>query len=246
MIKKKFIHSAIFSLPEFAVNPEADVLLFDKPYSCTSFDIVGKVRRIVQRQAGHKVKVGHAGTLDPLATGLLIVCVGKMTKQIDRIQEGIKEYTGTIRLGATTPSFDLEHPIDAEYPYEHITPEMAAEAARSLTGALQQVPPMYSAIRLAGRRAYELARKGEEADITAKEITIHEFEITRFELPDVDFRIVCSKGTYIRSVARDFGMALQSGGHLTALRRTRIGEYRVENAIRAEVSSSQGTGDSNQ
>lgn len=235
MIKKKFIHSATFTLPDFDVNPEEDVLLFDKPYRCTSFDIVGKVRRIVQRQVGHKVKVGHAGTLDPLATGLLIVCVGKMTKQIEAIQAGIKEYTGTIRLGATTPSFDLEHPIDAEYPYEHITPEMATEAARSLTGVLQQVPPMFSAIRVAGRRAYELARKGEDAEITAKEITIHEFDITRFALPDVDFRIVCSKGTYIRSVARDFGVALASGGHLTALRRTRIGEYSVENAIRPVV-----------
>lgn len=218
-------------LPEIDVNPECDMLLFDKPYKCTSFDLVGKVRGIARRKAGKKVKVGHAGTLDPLATGLMIICVGKMTKQIDLIQGKDKEYTGTIRLGATTPSFDLEHPVDAEYPYEHITREMAEEAARSLTGDIQQVPPIYSAIKLAGRRAYELAREGEEAPIAAKDITIHEFEITRFELPDVDFRIKCSKGTYIRSIARDFGIALQSGGHLTALRRTRIGEHAVEQAI---------------
>lgn len=232
---KKFIHDTKFVLPEIDINPEFDVLLFDKPYKCTSFDLVGKVRGIARRKAGKKVKVGHAGTLDPLATGLLIICVGKMTKQIDSIQGQTKEYTGTIRLGATTPSFDLEHPIDAEYPYEHITRQMAEETARSMTGELQQVPPIYSAIKLAGRRAYELAREGEEAPITAKNITIYEFEITRFELPDVDFRIKCSKGTYIRSVARDFGIALQSGGHLTALRRTRIGDYSVENAIRPEI-----------
>ncbi len=232
---KKFIHSATFSLPEFDADPERDLLLFDKPYRCTSFDIVGKVRRVVQRHAGHKVKVGHAGTLDPLATGLLIVCIGKMTKEIDTIQGQDKEYTGTIRLGATTPSFDLEHPIDAEYPYEHITREMVEAAAKSLTGPQQQVPPLYSAIRLDGRRAYELAREGTDAPISAKDIIIHEFEITRFALPDVDFRITCSKGTYIRSVARDFGVALASGGHLTALRRTRIGNFSVENAIRPIV-----------
>lgn len=232
---KKFIHDAKFSLPEIDVNPECDVLLFDKPYKCTSFDLVGKVRGVARRKAGKKVKVGHAGTLDPLATGLLIICVGKMTKQIDGIQGQVKEYTGTIRLGATTPSFDLEHPIDAEYPYEHITREMVEEAARNMTGELQQVPPIYSAIKLAGRRAYEFAREGEEATIAAKNIHIYEFEITRFELPDVDFRIKCSKGTYIRSVARDFGCALDSGGHLTALRRTQIGDYRVENAIRPIV-----------
>lgn len=234
---KKFIHDAKFTLPEIDLNPESEVLLFDKPYKCTSFDIVGKVRGIARRKAGKKVKVGHAGTLDPLATGLLIICVGKMTKQIDSIQGKEKEYTGTIRLGATTPSFDLEHPVDAEYPYKHITREMAEEAARNMTGELEQVPPIYSAIKLAGRRAYELAREGEEAPIAAKNITIYEFEITRFELPDVDFRIRCSKGTYIRSVARDFGLALGSGGHLTALRRTQIGECRVEDAIQPIVES---------
>lgn len=231
-MRNKFIHDTNFELPAFDINPESDVLLFDKPYKCTSFDIVGKVRKKVQRQVGHKVKVGHAGTLDPLATGLLIICVGKMTKQIDTIQGQEKEYTGTIRLGATTASFDMEHPIDHEFPYEHITREMAEETAKSMTGELQQVPPIFSAIRVDGRRAYELAREGEEAEITAKNITIYEFDITRFELPDVDFRIRCSKGTYIRSVARDFGFALQSGGHLTALRRTKIGDKNVDEAIK--------------
>ncbi|MBO4504200.1 MAG: tRNA pseudouridine(55) synthase TruB [Bacteroidales bacterium] len=231
-MNKKLVHEATFTLPEFEVNPEADVLFFDKPYKCTSFDIVGKVRRKVQKQVGHKVKVGHAGTLDPLATGLLIICVGKMTKQIDTLQGQEKEYTGTFRLGATTPSFDLEHPVDQEYPYEHITPETAREAARQFVGEIDQVPPIFSAIKLAGRRAYELAREGSEAPIAAKQVTIREFELTRIELPDIDFRVVCSKGTYIRSLARDFGAALNSGSHLTALRRTRIGNYSVEDAIR--------------
>ncbi|MBQ4441362.1 MAG: tRNA pseudouridine(55) synthase TruB [Bacteroidales bacterium] len=231
-MKKKLVHEATFALPEFEVNPEGDVLFFDKPYKCTSFDIVGKVRRIVQKQAGHKVKVGHAGTLDPLATGLLIICVGKMTKQIDTLQGQEKEYTGTFRLGATTPSFDLEHPVDQEYPYEHITPERAREVAQRFVGQIEQVPPIFSAVKLAGRRAYELAREGSEAPIAAKQVTIREFELTRIELPDIDFRVRCSKGTYIRALARDFGAALDSGSHLVALRRTRIGDYSVEDAIR--------------
>ena len=231
-MKKKLVHEATFALPEFEVNPEGDVLFFDKPYKCTSFDIVGKVRRIVQKQAGHKVKVGHAGTLDPLATGLLIICVGKMTKQIDCLQGQEKEYTGTFRMGATTPSFDLEHPVDQEYPYAHITPERAREVAQQFVGQIEQVPPIFSAVKLAGRRAYELAREGSEAPIAAKQVTIHEFELTRIELPDMDFRVRCSKGTYIRSLARDFGAALDSGSHLTALRRTRIGDYSVEDAIK--------------
>lgn len=232
---KKFIHSATFTLPDFDVNPEGDLLIFDKPYRCTSFDIVGKVRRIVQRKANRKVKVGHAGTLDPLATGLLIVCIGKMTKQIDQIQAQEKEYTGTFRMGGTTPSFDLEHPIDAEYPYLHITKEMAESAAQGFVGEIQQIPPAFSAVKLDGRRAYELAREGAEAAISAKTVTIYDFEITRFELPDIDFRIRCSKGTYIRAIARDYGFALNSGAHLTALRRTMVGNYRVENALRPIV-----------
>lgn len=231
-MRNKLVHQTTFTLPEFEVNPECDVLLFDKPYRCTSFDIVGKVRHIVQKQVGHKVKVGHAGTLDPLATGLLIICVGKMTKQIDTIQAESKEYTGTFKLGATTPSYDLEHPIDQEYPYEHITRQMAEETAKSFIGNIQQRPPLFSAVNLDGRRAYELAREGEDVKLAPKSITIYDFELPRFELPEIDFRIRCSKGTYIRAIARDFGEALQSGAHLTALRRTRIGDYDIENAIR--------------
>ena len=171
-MRNKLVHQTTFVLPEFEVNPECDLLLFDKPYRCTSFDIVGKVRRIVQKQVGHKVKVGHAGTLDPLATGLLIICVGKMTKQIDTIQAQVKEYTGTFKMGATTPSYDLEHPIDKEYPFEHITPQMAEEAAKSFIGEIQQRPPLFSAVNLDGRRAYELAREGEDVQLAAKNITI--------------------------------------------------------------------------
>lgn len=229
---KKYIRSTTFSLPELDVNPESDLLLFDKPYSCTSFDIVGKVRHQVQKKAGRRIKVGHAGTLDPLATGLLIICIGKMTKQIDSIQAQAKEYTGTFMMGSTTPSFDMEHPIDREYPYAHITREMAEEAAGSFIGDIQQIPPLFSAVKFSGKRAYELAREGEEAELTAKNITIYDFQLPRFELPEIDFRIRCSKGTYIRAIARDFGEALQSGAHLTALRRTRIGDYRVEDAIK--------------
>lgn len=230
-MRNKLVHQTTFVLPEFEVNPECDLLLFDKPYRCTSFDIVGKVRRIVQKQVGHKVKVGHAGTLDPLATGLLIICVGKMTKQIDTIQAQVKEYTGTFKMGATTPSYDLEHPVDKEYPFEHITPQMAEEAAKSFIGEIQQRPPLFSAVNLDGRRAYELAREGEDVQLAAKNITIYDFALPRFELPEIDFRIKCSKGTYIRAIARDFGEALHSGAHLTALRRTRIGDYDVANAI---------------
>ncbi len=230
--KKKFARESSFTLPDFDVNIESDVLLFDKPYKCTSFDIVGKVRYLLKKRVGQKVKVGHAGTLDPLATGLLIVCVGKMTKQILTIQAQEKEYTGTFKLGGTTASYDLEHPVDKEFPYEHITPEMAEEAAKSFLGEIQQVPPVYSAVRLDGKRAYEFAREGKEADLAAKNITIYEFELTRIELPEIDFRIRCSKGTYIRAIARDFGEKLGSGAHLTALRRTRIGAHSVEDAIR--------------
>jgi len=219
------------------VNIEEDVLLFDKPYKCTSFDVVGKVRGMVQRKAGHRVKVGHAGTLDPLATGLLIICVGKKTKQIDQIQQQVKEYTGTFQLGATTPSFDMEHPVDATFPYEHITEEMARETAQKFVGNIEQVPPLFSAVRYNGQRAYEIARNGEEAQLETKSITIYEFELTRIELPEIDFRVRCSKGTYIRSLARDFGAALQSGAHLTALRRTMIGDYHVDNAIKPEVTA---------
>lgn len=237
MLNHKVIHEAQFELPDIEINPEGDVLLVDKPYRCTSFDVVGKVRQYIKRKYQQKVKVGHAGTLDPLASGLLIICVGKFTKQIDNYQAQEKEYTGTLRLGATTPSFDLEKPIDAEFSYEHITEEMVDEVRQRFLGDIEQVPPQFSAIRMGGRRAYEMAREGEEAPIQPRQISIPTFEITRFELPDVDFRIVCSKGTYIRSIARDFGVELDSGAHLTALRRTRIGEFRVENAIQLTITS---------
>lgn len=232
MLKNPIVHATVFQLPELEVNFEEDVLLVDKPLLCTSFDIVGKVRGIVQRKANRRVKVGHAGTLDPLATGLLIICIGKMTKKIDQIQQQVKEYTGTFCLGATTPSFDLEHPVDATMPYDHITRELAESVAKDFVGELEQVPPLFSAVRYNGRRAYHLARVGESAQLETKHVIIYEFEITRFELPEVDFRIRCSKGTYIRSVARDFGAALQSGAHLTCLRRTMIGDYHVEDAIK--------------
>ena len=237
MLNHKVIHEAQFELPDIEINPEGDVFLVDKPYRCTSFDVVGKVRQYIKRKYQQKVKVGHAGTLDPLASGLLIICVGRFTKQIDNYQAQEKEYTGTLRLGATTPSFDLEKPIDAEFPYEHITEEMVDEVRQRFLGDIEQVPPQFSAIRMGGRRAYEMAREGEEAPIQPRQISIPTFEITRFELPELDFRIVCSKGTYIRSIARDFGFELDSGAYLTALRRTRIGEFRVENAIQLTITS---------
>ena len=237
MLNHKVIHEAQFDLPDIEINPEGDVLLVDKPYRCTSFDVVGKVRQYIKRKYQQKVKVGHAGTLDPLASGLLIICVGRFTKQIDNYQAQEKEYTGTLRLGATTPSFDLEKPIDAEFPYEHITEEMVDEVRQRFLGDIEQVPPQFSALRMGGRRAYELAREGVDMEITPRKINIPAFEITRFDLPEIDFRIVCSKGTYIRSIARDFGVELESGAHLTALRRTRIGEFRVENAIQLTITS---------
>lgn len=227
----KIIHSARFTIDENIYQQEDNVFFFDKPYQCTSFDLVSKVKWGMKHRFGKKVKVGHAGTLDPLATGVMIVCTGKYTKQIEQFQSREKEYTGTIRLGETTPSYDMEKEVDGRYPTEHITEEMVRSAAASFIGEQQQVPPQFSAIRIAGRRAFSYARQGEDVEITPRTITISEFEVTRCELPDVDFRIVCSKGTYIRSIARDLGLALESGAHLTALRRTRVGDFRVENAI---------------
>lgn len=208
-----------------------EVLLVNKPLKWTSFDVVNRVRIAIKQSLGlKKIKVGHAGTLDPLADGLLIICTGKFTRKIDEYQAQEKEYTGTFRLGATTPSYDLEHEIDAEYGYSHITASQITEAAAQLTGDIQQIPPVFSAIKINGRRAYKFARKEKELKLEPRPIVISEFEITRIELPYVDFRIVCSKGTYIRAIARDFGNALQSGAHLTALTRTRIGEYKLEDA----------------
>lgn len=211
------------------------VLLIDKPLTWTSFQVVNKLRwEIKQRFNLKKIKVGHAGTLDPLATGLLIICTGKQTKQIDTYQGQIKEYTGTFTLGATTPSYDLETEIDQTFTTAHITEALLKETTQQFIGEIQQKPPIFSAIKKDGKRLYELARKGETTEIKARTVTVNEFEITNIDLPKVDFRIVCSKGTYIRSLAFDYGKALNSGAHLTALRRTKIGDFSVDNALSVE------------
>ncbi|MDJ0365096.1 tRNA pseudouridine(55) synthase TruB [Hymenobacter sp. H14-R3] len=204
---------------------EGVVLLLDKPLTWTSFDVVRKVKNTLRPR-----KIGHAGTLDPLATGLLILCTGKKTKEIDLIQAQEKEYEGTFRLGQTTPSFDLETPVDAEQPYAHLTEAEIRAAVATFVGKIEQIPPVFSAVKVDGQRAYELARKGEEAVIKPKTVDIKVFELTRVALPDIDFRVVCSKGTYIRSLARDLGGALGCGAHLTRLVRTRIGEHRLADA----------------
>jgi tRNA pseudouridine55 synthase len=215
-----------------------EVLLINKPLTWSSFQAVNKIKHSIKGHSsliveGVKVKpkVGHAGTLDPLATGLLIVCTGKKTKTIDSLMGMEKEYTGTFFIGATTPCFDLEKPVDHTFATDHITEQNIKDAAAQFTGIQQQVPPIYSAVFINGKRAYEYARAGEEAEIKSREIEIKEFEITRIAMPLVDFRIVCSKGTYIRSIARDFGLALQSGAHLTALCRTRIGDFLLKDAV---------------
>ena len=211
---------------------QGKVLLIDKPFEWTSFQAVNKIRWHIKKQFGlKKIKVGHAGTLDPLATGLLIICTGKMTKQINEFQAQEKEYTGTFYLGATTPSYDLETEVNQQFPTDHISEEMIAKATQSFMGEIDQKPPIFSAIKKDGKRLYDIARKGETTEIKARKVTISDFEITRIELPEVDFRVSCSKGTYIRSLANDFGVALESGAHLSALRRTRIGEFSIENAL---------------
>ena len=207
------------------------VLLIDKPLEWTSFQAVNKLRwEIKQRFKIKKIKVGHAGTLDPLATGLLIICTGKQTKQIDTYQGQIKEYTGTFTIGATTPSYDLETEVDKTFPTEHVSEELLKETTRQFIGEIQQKPPIFSAIKKDGKRLYELARKGETTEIKSRTVTVSEFEITKINLPEVEFRVVCSKGTYIRSLAFDFGLTLNSGAHLSALRRTKIGNFSVDNA----------------
>lgn len=214
---------------------EGVVLAFDKPYRWTSFDVVGKVRWLLCRHLGiKKLKVGHAGTLDPLATGVLIVCTGRATKRIEELQSGTKEYLATIRLGATTPSYDLEKPIDSTYPTEHITRDMVQEVLERFKGTIEQVPPTFSACKVDGKRAYKMARNGDEVELKPKTLTIDEIELTDCSLPDITVRVVCSKGTYIRALARDIGQALDSGGHLIALRRTRVGDYRVEECLNPE------------
>ena len=204
---------------------EGRVLLIDKPSGWTSFDVVNKIRRTIKVK-----KVGHAGTLDPLATGLLIICTGKMTKQIDGYQAQEKEYTGFLGFGKTTPSIDLETPFDSEQDYSHLSPEMVNSALNNLTGKIMQIPPMYSAIRVEGKRMYLQARKGRTVELQPREVTVSAFEITSWDMPLVGFRIVCSKGTYIRSLVRDLGQAVNSGAYLHSLRRTRIGSFRVEDA----------------
>lgn len=214
---------------------QGEALLVNKPLTWTSFDVVNKLRYALKRKTNNRnYKVGHAGTLDPLASGLLIICCGKMTKRIDEFTGMDKEYTGSITFGATTPCFDKELPPDAFYSTEHITEELLYETTKQFTGIIQQMPPMYSAIKVDGQKGYAAARKGMEIELKAREITIHEFELTRIAMPEVDFRVVCSKGTYIRSLANDFGKALNSGAYLSALCRTKIGEYSLKNALSIE------------
>lgn len=211
------------------------VLLIDKPLNWTSFQAVNKLRWEI-RQAFNikKIKVGHAGTLDPLATGLLVICTGKMTKQIDTFQGQIKEYTGTFVLGSTTPSYDLETEIDATFETAHITETLIHETTKQFIGEIDQFPPVFSALKKEGKRLYEFARAGEKVDIPSRKVNIAEFEITNIDGNNVDFRVVCSKGTYIRSLAFDFGKALNSGAHLSALRRTRIGDFKVTDGVSLE------------
>ncbi|CAA0140847.1 tRNA pseudouridine(55) synthase TruB [Tenacibaculum maritimum] len=207
------------------------VLLIDKPLEWTSFQVVNKLRWHIRKHFNiKKIKVGHAGTLDPLATGLLIICTGKQTKNINEYQGQVKEYTGTITLGATTPSYDLETEVNEIFPIDHITSNLIHNTTNTFIGKIHQKPPIFSAIKKEGKRLYELARKGETTEIKSREVEITEFEITKIDFPKVDFRVVCSKGTYIRSLAYDFGLALNSGAHLSALRRTKIGNFSTENA----------------
>ena len=209
------------------------ILLIDKPLNWTSFQAVNKIKYALINKVGlpKKFKIGHAGTLDPLASGLLLICTGKFTKKISELQGQAKEYTGTFFIGATTPSYDLETEIDETFSISHIDNELIHETVKQFLGEINQKPPIYSAIKKDGVRLYEHARAGEVVEIEFRKTTIHEFEITRIALPEIDFRVVCSKGTYIRSLAFDFGKALNSGAHLTTLRRTKIGDYSVENAV---------------
>lgn len=207
------------------------ILLIDKPLEWSSFQAVNALKWAIRKKFNlKKIKIGHAGTLDPLATGLLVICTGKYTKKIPELQGQVKEYTGTFTLGATTPSYDLETEVDQTFPTEHITETAIKESANQFLGEIAQVPPVFSALKKDGKRLYELAREGKEVDIKPRKITLLEFEITRIALPEVDFRVVCSKGTYIRSLAHDFGKTLGSGAYLSALRRTKIGDFNVNNA----------------
>lgn len=209
-----------------------EVLCIDKPLGWTSFDAVKRLRGALSRRLGlKKIKVGHAGTLDPLATGVMIICTGRATKRIDELQAGVKEYIATIALGATTPSFDLETEIDATYPTAHITEELVREVIGRFIGSIEQIPPAYSACKIDGHRAYDLARKGREVQLKAKTLVIDEIELLSFSPEEITIRTLCSKGTYIRALARDIGQALDSGAHLTALRRTRVGDITIDDCL---------------
>ncbi len=211
---------------------EGQTLLFDKPLGWTSFQLVNKVRWLIRKSYGiKKIKVGHAGTLDPLASGLLIICTGKFTKKIQELQGLEKEYTGTFILGATTPSYDLETEIDEIYPTSHISDKQIKDTVSQFTGEIRQIPPVFSALKKDGKRLYEYARSGEEVKVNSRIVEIREFEIIKTDLPEVSFRVACSKGTYIRSLAYDFGKALKTGAHLSALERTKIGDFHVKNAF---------------
>jgi tRNA pseudouridine55 synthase len=212
-----------------------EILYFNKPLHWTSFDVVNRVRRVLCHTIGQKkLKVGHAGTLDPLATGVMVLCTGKATKRIEELQYGVKEYIATLQLGATTPSFDLEHPIDQTYPTEHITRELVDETIKRFVGEIWQVPPVYSAVKIDGKRAFDYARKGQEVEIKPKLLVIDEIEVLKFEDMQLTIRAVCSKGTYIRALARDIGEALNSGAHLTALQRTQVGDIRLNDCMEVE------------
>lgn len=214
---------------------EGMTIVVDKPLGWTSFDVVNKIRWNLKRKLGVKnIKVGHAGTLDPLATGVLVLCIGKHTKRIDELMAGKKTYTGTFLIGKTTPCYDLEKEFDATYPTEHITPELIETARLSFLGEIDQVPPIFSAKQVDGKRAYDLARSGKEVELKANRIAIDNFSVDKTRFPEIDFEITCSKGTYIRSIARDFGLALDSGATLIALRRTRSGEQAIEEALSVE------------
>lgn len=236
--------SSLQVLKDFIANPDLPtedgnplaggilpcIMAFDKPLHLTSFQLVAKVRWLLTRALGKKkIKIGHAGTLDPLATGVMVICTGRATKLIEQMQAGVKEYYATVQLGATTPSFDLEHPIDQTFPTEHITEEMVREALKTFEGDIMQVPPAFSACKVEGKRAYDMARSGKEVQLKAKPLRIEQIELTECHLErnEITIRVVCSKGTYIRALARDIGIALNSGAHLTALRRTRVGIFNI-------------------
>lgn len=214
---------------------EGEVLYFDKPLRWTSFALVNKVRYHISRKLGvKKIKVGHAGTLDPLATGVMIICTGKATKRIEEFQYHTKEYIATLQLGATTPSYDLEKEIDATYPTEHITRQLVEDTLKNFVGTIEQTPPAFSACKVDGKRAYDLARKGDEVELKPKTLVIDEIELLECNLPEIKIRVVCSKGTYIRALARDIGEALNSGAHLTGLIRTRVGDVRLEDCMQVD------------